>query len=142
MIRLSIAADSATVTRARSGLIVELHLTIRDIVRAISEHMTAIPDWGEQTDMGSPRECVADHLLLALEPKEMVRLITGMALSSIDDTVDRATMSAISHLTSTVCRLARANPDDPGLREVVHHMRRESGVALCAAGQATGGAHD
>lgn len=133
MIRLTIAAESATVSRDPRGVRVDLRLSMSDIVKALSEHLEDVPDFGNPVPESALRRQIVDPLLRSLEPVDAVKLVERLVSFDYGPVPDAATFAAVSRLVSGVCKLARLNPDDAELRAVVHQMRQESGIALCPA---------
>lgn len=137
MIRLTISAESATVSRDPRGVHVELRLFTPDIVKALSEHLEDVPDFGNPVPESALRRQIVDPLLRYMEPVDAVKLVERLVSFDYGPVPDAATFAAVSRLVSSVCKLARLNPDDAELRAVVHQMRQESGVALCPAAPAS-----
>lgn len=131
MIRLTIAAESATVSRDPRGVCVHLHLDVQDIVRAVTDGLEDAPELGKLIPASALRRQIAESLALSLEPADAVKLIHEMSSFAHPDGLDAAVLDAVSRLAAKVCVLAHDNPDDADLLAVVAHMRKASGMALC-----------
>ena len=137
MIHLTISAESATVSRDPRGVRVDLRLAMSDIIRALLEHLEDAPDHGTPVTESVLRRQVVERIMASLEPVDTVRLIESMVFCEYGPIPNAATLSAVSRLVRNVCRLSRLNPGDAELRTAVHHMRQESGIALCHAAPAS-----